>query len=79
MLSALAKPTSRDAIIYRYSINSDADKIKELIDISMQETAIARKLTVEENIEFYAELSRQSKEEIKETKKCIYESFALKK
>ena len=59
MLSTLSKPTSGDATIYGYSINSDADKIKEIIDISMQETAVARKLTVEENIEFYAELTGQ--------------------
>ena len=61
MLSTLTKPTSGDAYIYDYSITKDQDKIKELVDISMQETAIARKLTVEENIEFYATLSGQNK------------------
>ncbi len=79
MLATLAKPTSGDAFIYDYSINKDADKIKELIDISMQETAVARKLTVDENIEFYAKLSGQTKEEIEETKKYIYSSFELDK
>ena len=58
MLSTLASPTSGDAYIFDYSILKDQDKIKELIDVSMQETAIARKLTVEENIEFY-EVSRK--------------------
>ena len=79
MLSGLTKATAGDAYIYNYSINKDIDKIKELIDISMQETAIARKLTVEENIEFYAKLSEQTKEEIIETKKYIYDSFKLDK
>ncbi len=79
MLATLAKPTSGDAFIYDYSINKDADKIKELIDISMQETAVARKLTVDENIEFYAKLSGQTKEEIEETKKYIYSAFELDK
>ncbi len=79
MLATLVKPTSGDALIYDYSINKDADKIKELIDISMQETAVARKLTVDENIEFYANLSGQTKEEIEETKKYIYSSFELDK
>ncbi len=79
MLATLAKSTSGDAFIYDYSINKDADKIKELIDISMQETAVARKLTVDENIEFYAKLSGQTKEEIEETKKYIYSSFELDK
>ena len=61
MLSTLTKPTSGEAFINGYSINKEEDKIKEIIDISMQETAIARKLTVEENIEFYARLNGQSK------------------
>ena len=77
MLSTLTSPTSGDAFIYDYSILKDQEKIKELIDISMQETAIARKLTVDENIEFYAELSGMNKEEIKEIKKYIYDSFNL--
>ena len=52
MLSTLFKPTCGDAFVYDYSINSNCDKVKELIDISMQETSIARKLTVDENKEF---------------------------
>ena len=77
MLSTLTSPTSGDAFIYDYSILKDQEKIKELIDISMQETAIARKLTVDENIEFYAELSGMKKDEIKEIKEYIYNSFNL--
>ena len=79
MLSTLASPTSGDAYIFDYSILKDQDKIKELIDVSMQETAIARKLTVDENIEFYAKLSGQKKEEIEETKKYVYTAFELDK
>ena len=79
MLSTLVKPTSGDALIYSYSINKDDNKIKELVDISMQETAVARKLTVSENIEFYAKLSGQSISEVEETKKYIYEAFGLDK
>ena len=79
MLSTLTKPTSGEAFIYDYSILKDEDKIKEIIDVSMQETAIARKLTVEENIEFYAALSGQNKEEIEESKRLIYDTFGLDK
>lgn len=79
MLSTLIKPTSGDAYIYDYSISKDDNKIKEIIDISMQETSIAKKLTVEENIEFYANLSGQTKEQIEDTKKFIYETFELNK
>ena len=77
MLATLIKPTSGDAFIYNYSISSNKSEIKEIIDLSMQETAIARKLTVEENIEFYAKLSGQNKFETEETKKYIYASFGL--
>ena len=79
MLATLAKPTSGDAYIFDYSILKDKEKIKEIIDISMQETAIARKLTVEENIEFYGRLSGQDKTEIEKNKKAIYEAFGFDK
>ena len=79
MLATLTKPTSGDAYIFDYSINKDEDKIKEIIDISMQETAVARKLTVEENIEFYAKLSGQSSLEVEESKEKLYKVFELDK
>ena len=77
MLTTLVKPTSGDAEIFGYSILKDEEKIKELVDISMQETAVARKLTVEENIIFYAKLSGQNKDEIDQIKEYIYKSFGL--
>jgi ABC-2 type transport system ATP-binding protein len=79
MLATLVKPTSGDAKVFDYSILQDEEKIKEIIDISMQETAIARKLTVEENIEFYGKLSGLDKLELDETKKVIYEAFGFEK
>ena len=79
MLSTLLKPTSGDAFIDEYSIVNDSDKVKESIDISMQETSVARKLTVEENIEFYAKLNGLNKDEIIETKKYLYNIFGLEK
>ena len=77
MLSTLSKPTSGKAKIFGYDVESDQDKIKEIVDVSMQETAIARKLTVEENIIFYAKLSGQTKEEIEEIKRYLYDVFGL--
>ena len=77
MLSTLALPTSGDATIFGNSIINDSAKIKDIVDVSMQETAIARKLTVDENIEFYAKLSGQTKEEIEKSKKLAYETFRL--
>ena len=77
MLATLTKPTSGNATIFNHSILSDTDKVKEIIDISMQETAVARNLTVAENIEFYAKLSGQSASEIQATKAKLFQAFDL--
>lgn len=50
MLSCINKPTSGDAIILGNSINDNTIKIKQLINVSPQETAVARNLSVEENL-----------------------------
>jgi len=76
MLSTLVEPTSGDAFIEGHSILKETEKIKELVDISMQETAIARKLTVRENIEFYAQLSGQ---DVQESQDYIFKSFDMEK
>ena len=79
MLATLLEPTSGDAFIYDKSITKDSDLVKGYIDISMQETAIARNLTVEENIEFYARLNGIKDNEIKERKEYLYNVFNLDK
>lgn len=79
MLSTLLKPTSGEAYIYNYSISKNQEEIRKIMDISMQETAIARHLTVEENIDFYSKLSMQSKTETEKIKKEIYSLFSLDK
>ncbi len=76
MLSGLTAPTSGDAVVLGRSI-TDGRGRREHIDVSMQETAIARKLTVGENIEFYASLNGQTKSEIEESKEYIYGAFGL--
>src|SRR5690554_1922467 len=54
MLSCLVKPTNGDALVLGNSITSDSFKVKEQINVSPQETAIAPNLTVRENLEFIA-------------------------
>ena len=56
ILCGLTKKTSGSVIINGFNIDSDIDKIKEIIDISPQETAIAENLTVKENLEFFANI-----------------------
>lgn len=77
LLTGLAKPTSGDAKLCGYSILTDRDRIKEIVDISMQETSIARKLTVAENIDFYAELCGKTKKEREEIKKFLTDAFGF--
>ena len=79
MLSTLVKPSAGEATILGCALGREDEKIKEAIDISMQETAVARKLTVSENIELFARLSGQSKEECAETAQQIYREFDLGK
>ena len=54
MLSGLIIPTSGDIIIENEDIKKDIFQIKEILNVSPQETAIAPNLTVKENLEFMA-------------------------
>ena len=54
MLSGLILPTSGSIIIDKMDIKKDVFKIKEILNVSPQETAIAPNLTVKENLEFMA-------------------------
>ncbi len=51
MLSCLTAPTSGDAFLMGKSIRKDAAAVKSLISVSPQETAIARGLSVRENLD----------------------------
>ena len=54
MLSGLILPTSGDIMIEDMDMKKDVFKIKEILNVSPQETAIAPNLTVKENLEFMA-------------------------
>ena len=54
MLSGLILPTSGEIIIENMNMKKDIFKIKEILNVSPQETAIAPNLTVKENLEFMA-------------------------
>ena len=51
MLSCLVRPTSGDAKLMGNSIVSNSSKVKNLIAVSPQETAVAPNLSVKENLE----------------------------
>ena len=54
MLSTLILPTEGEIKISGLDIIKDRQKIKEILNVSPQETAIAPNLSVEENLEFMA-------------------------
>ena len=51
MLSCLTKPTAGDALVGGYSITKEPERVKGLIGVSPQETAVAPNLSVKENLE----------------------------
>lgn len=65
MLSGLILPTSGDIMIENMNMKKDIFIIKEIINISPQETAIAPNLTVKENLEFMAGVYQISNKEEK--------------
>lgn len=74
MLSCLVLPTSGDAFVLGSSIITEADKVKQKIGISPQETAVAKKLTMEENLDLMAGAHGFDKEKrIKKTEEMIAE------
>lgn len=77
MLSCLIKPTGGDAKIFGKSIIAEADYAKEIINVSPQETAIAPKLTVYENLEFIARIYGFSKEDAKKRIIEVVEELSL--
>ncbi|MFA7075936.1 MAG: ABC transporter A family member [Candidatus Izemoplasmatales bacterium] len=56
MLTGLTKPTEGTAYIYGKDIINDMESIKQFINVSPQETAIAPNLTVYENLLFIARI-----------------------
>lgn len=77
MLATLTAPTGGDALICGRSVTEERSAVKKLIDISLQETAVARKLTVEENLDFYAALSGLTPEERERSKEEACATFGL--
>ena len=51
MLSCLTAPTEGDAFLFEKSISKDSAEVKSFIAVSPQETAIAKGLSVRENLE----------------------------
>lgn len=56
ILSCLTKPTSGEACVMGHSVVRESDKVKAIMNVSPQETAVAVKLSVRENLELIARI-----------------------
>lgn len=56
LLSCLIAPSEGDAFLGGHSIRTEAVEVKRIINVSPQETAVAKRLSVRENLTLIAEL-----------------------
>lgn len=73
ILCGLTKKCSGSVSIGGFNLDNDIDKIKEIVDISPQETSVALNLTVKENLEFFSDIYSTEKEHVDK----IAEVFSL--
>lgn len=77
MLSCLTAPTSGDAFVFGRSIVSDERNVKKMINVSPQETAVAPKLSVRENLELTARLYGMDKKTARVKTEEMLHDFSL--
>lgn len=77
MLSCLTRPTEGEAYVMGYNVSGESDKVKAIMNVSPQETAVAAKLSVRENLEFIARIYGCDKKQAKEKADRIIEDFSL--
>jgi ABC-2 type transport system ATP-binding protein len=78
ILCGLVKPTCGSAIICGNDIQKDTQKVKELIGVCIQETAIYPYLTGIENLELFGRLYGMNKKTIKERSNMLLSKMGLK-
>jgi ABC-2 type transport system ATP-binding protein len=66
MLSCLTEASEGDATVGGYSIRKEPEKVKSIIGVSPQQTAIAPNLSVKENLKLICGIHRFSKEKTEE-------------
>jgi ABC-2 type transport system ATP-binding protein len=77
MLSCLIRPSGGDALLMGNSIVHQPQKVKELINVSPQETAVAPNLTVRENLELIAGIYGADKKQAKARAQEMIDTFDL--
>ncbi len=77
MLSCLTKPTEGDALVGGYSIAKESERVKQLIGVSPQETAVAPNLSVKENLELIGGIHGFAKEKTQTKIEELSKKFSL--
>lgn len=77
MLCGLVKPTNGVAKVNGYDVQKETWRIKELIGVCPQETAIYSHLTGDENIELFGNLHSVNKETLNNRRKALLETMGL--
>ena len=77
MLSCLLPPTAGDCLLNGHSIVKNTQEVKKIISVSPQETAVAEKLSVRENLEFIAQIYGFDRKIAKQKAEDIINRFEL--
>ena len=77
ILCGLLEPTKGTATVGGYDVQRDSAKMKELIGVCPQDTAVYPYLTGMENVEFFGNLYVMSKAKLKENAKKLLDKMSL--
>lgn len=77
LLTGLAMPTAGTATVCEYDIVKEIVKVKECVNVSTQENAVSKNLTVRENLEFFGGIYGLNKEKAKKRADEMIAEFGL--
>ncbi len=77
MLSCTARPTGGDAWVLGESIASNPEGVRQMINVSPQETAVAKKLSVRENLQLIARVYGMDQRKAKDAAEEMMRDFSL--
>src|SRR4030042_4401653 len=77
ILCGLLKPSSGEAAICGYDVQKDTSKVKELLGVCIQETAIYPYLTGAENIDLFGNLHTMDKTTLKTRQRMLLNKMGL--
>lgn len=78
ILSCLTRPTSGEAFVGGHSVLSDGMRVKRMIGVSPQETAVAFNLSVRENLELMCGIHGFSKEKCEKRIEALSDQLHLR-